>query len=72
MDGISPRHTLARVNALELARLQFGATTVFHFIFVPMSSGLAACQARYHRSGDEVYLLMTRFWGTFMLTASGS
>jgi cytochrome bd-type quinol oxidase subunit 1 len=37
-----------------------------------MSSGLAACQTRYHRSGDEVYLLMTRFWGKFMLTASGS
>jgi cytochrome bd ubiquinol oxidase subunit I len=59
------------VNTLELARLQFGITTVFHFIFVPMSIGLAVwvayCQTRYLRSGDEIYLRMTRFWGKFML-----
>jgi cytochrome d ubiquinol oxidase subunit I len=59
------------VNALELARLQFGITTLFHFIFVPMSIGLAAwvalCQTRWYRTGDEVYLRMTRFWGKFML-----
>jgi cytochrome d ubiquinol oxidase subunit I len=62
---------LTVVNTLELARLQFGVTTVFHFIFVPMSIGLAVwvayCQTRYYRSGDEVYLRMTRFWGKFML-----
>jgi cytochrome d ubiquinol oxidase subunit I len=59
------------VNTLELARLQFGVTTVFHFIFVPMSIGMAIwvayCQTRWYRSGDEVYLRMTRFWGKFML-----
>ncbi len=59
------------MNTLELARLQFGVTTVFHFIFVPMSIGLAVwvayCQTRWYRSGDEVYLRMTRFWGKFML-----
>ncbi len=59
------------MNALELARLQFGVTTVFHFIFVPMSIGLAVwvayCQTRHYRSGEEIYLRMTRFWGKFML-----
>ncbi len=59
------------MNTLELARLQFGVTTIFHFIFVPMSIGLAAwvayCQTRWYRSGDELYLRMTRFWGKFML-----
>lgn len=59
------------MNTLELARLQFGITTVFHFIFVPMSIGLAVwvayCQTRWYRSKDEVYLRMTRFWGKFML-----
>ncbi len=59
------------MNTLELARLQFGVTTVFHFIFVPMSIGLAVwvawCQTRWYRTGDEVYLRMTRFWGKFML-----
>jgi cytochrome bd ubiquinol oxidase subunit I len=62
---------LAGVNTLELARMQFGITTLFHFIFVPMSIGLAAwvayCQTRWHRSGDEVWLRATRFWGKFML-----
>jgi cytochrome d ubiquinol oxidase subunit I len=59
------------VNTLELARLQFGVTTLFHFIFVPMSIGLAVwvayCQTRWHCSGDEVYLRMTRYWAKFML-----
>ena len=44
------------MNTLELARLQFGITTLFHFVFVPMSIGLAVwvayCQTRYHRSGE--------------------
>ncbi len=64
-------HRLACVNTLELARLQFGITTIFHFIFVPMSIGLAVwvayCQTRWHRSGNEIYLRMTRFWGKFLL-----
>jgi cytochrome d ubiquinol oxidase subunit I len=59
------------MNTLDLARTQFGVTTLFHFIFVPMSIGLAGwvalCQTLYYRSGNEVYLRMTRFWGKFML-----
>ena len=59
------------MNTLELARLQFGVTTVFHFIFVPISIGLsvwvAYCQTRWLRSRDEVWLRMTRFWGKLML-----
>lgn len=59
------------MNTLDWARTQFAVTTLFHFIFVPMSIGLALfvaiCQTRYQRSGDEVYLRMTRFWGKFLL-----
>ena len=59
------------MTALELARLQFGITTLFHFIFVPMSIGLvwwvAYCQTKWHRTRDETYLRMTRFWGRLML-----
>jgi len=59
------------VNTLELARLQFGITTIFHFIFVPMSIGMATwvafCQTRWYRTGDELYMRMTRFWGKLML-----
>jgi cytochrome d ubiquinol oxidase subunit I len=59
------------MNALDFARVQFTITTLFHFIFVPMSIGLALwvaiCQTRWHRTGDEVWLRATRFWGKFLL-----
>ncbi|MGH3483613.1 MAG: cytochrome ubiquinol oxidase subunit I, partial [Nocardioidaceae bacterium] len=29
------------MDALELARWQFGITTVYHFLFVPLTIGLA-------------------------------
>ena len=29
------------MSALELARWQFGITTVFHFLFVPLTIGLS-------------------------------
>ena len=41
MPLLAGAHSLPAVSTLELARLQFGVTTVFHFIFVPMSIGLA-------------------------------
>ena len=59
------------MTALELARLQFGIVTVFHFIFVPLSIGLAffvaTLQTAHHRTGKEVYGRMTHFWGKLML-----
>jgi cytochrome d ubiquinol oxidase subunit I len=59
------------VTTLDLARSQFGVTTLFHFVFVPMSIGLAffvaVCQTLHYRTGRDVYLRMTRFWGKFLL-----
>jgi cytochrome d ubiquinol oxidase subunit I len=59
------------MTTLNWARSQFGITTLFHFIFVPMSIGLALfvaiCQTLHYRTGRDVYLRMTRFWGKFML-----
>ncbi|MGC9219958.1 MAG: cytochrome ubiquinol oxidase subunit I [Solirubrobacteraceae bacterium] len=59
------------MNALDFARIQFAVTTLFHFIFVPMSIGLsvfvAVLQTRWHRTGDEVWLRATKFWGRFLL-----
>jgi cytochrome d ubiquinol oxidase subunit I len=53
------------MSTLDFARTQFATTTLFHFIFVPISIGLALfvawCQSRWYRTGDEVYLRMTRF-----------
>ena len=44
------------MTALELARWQFGITTVFHFLFVPLTIGLAFLVAIFqtaaHRTGD--------------------
>lgn len=55
------------MDALSLARWQFGITTVYHFIFVPLTLGLsmlvAIMQSFYYRTGKELYKEMTLFWG---------
>jgi cytochrome d ubiquinol oxidase subunit I len=59
------------VEALELARWQFGVTTIYHFLFVPVSIGLAltvaVMQTAWYRTKNPKYLRMTRFWGKLML-----
>jgi cytochrome bd ubiquinol oxidase subunit I len=46
------------MSALQLARLQFGDVTVYHFIVVPIMLGItwlvAVFQTRWYRSGDPV------------------
>src|SRR5690625_4615465 len=59
------------MDVLDLARLQFGATTVFHYFFVPMTIGLAGLvaglQTAWVRTGHERYLKLTKFFGTLFL-----
>lgn len=59
------------MDPLFLSRLQFTATTLFHFLFVPLTLGLsvlvAYMEVRYARTGDETYLRMTKFWGKLFL-----
>ncbi len=59
------------MNSLDLARWQFGLTTLLHFAIVGMSIGLvlfvAAMQTRWHRSGDERWLRLTKYFGKAML-----
>ncbi|RYI99908.1 MAG: cytochrome ubiquinol oxidase subunit I, partial [Actinomycetales bacterium] len=59
------------MEALDLARWQFGATTVYHYFFVPVTIGLvflvAILQTAWHRTGDERYLRLTRFFGKLFL-----
>ena len=59
------------MSSLDLARWQFGIVTVYHFLFVPLTLGLsvlvALLQTRWHRTGDERWLRMTRFWGKLFL-----
>jgi cytochrome bd ubiquinol oxidase subunit I len=71
MNWRSADPSVAPVSALELARWQFGITTLYHFIFVPVTIGLAICvaffQTRWYRTGEEHWLRSTRFWGKLML-----
>jgi cytochrome d ubiquinol oxidase subunit I len=59
------------VEALEIARWQFGITTVYHFMMVPLTIGLglvvAVMQTLWNRTGKVEYLRMTKFWGKLLL-----
>jgi len=59
------------VNALDVARWQFGITTVYHFLFVPLTIGLswlvAGMQTAWVRTGDERWLKLTKFYGKLFL-----
>ncbi|WP_433240386.1 cytochrome ubiquinol oxidase subunit I [Streptosporangium sp. CA-135522] len=59
------------MDALDLARWQFGVTTVYHFLFVPLTIGLgvfvAGLQTAWHRTGKEHYLRLTKFFGKIFL-----
>lgn len=56
---------------LDLARWQFGITTVYHFLFVPLTIGLAflvaGIQTAWYRTGNEKYLRATKFFGKLFL-----
>ena len=53
---------------VDLSRLQFAATAMYHFIFVPLTLGLsiliAIMESVYVMSGNPVWRRMTLFWGT--------
>jgi cytochrome d ubiquinol oxidase subunit I len=59
------------VDILDLARWQFGITTVYHFFFVPLTIGLsfmvAGFQTAWVRTGHEKYLRLTKFYGKLFL-----
>ena len=59
------------MSMLDLSRWQFGITTVYHFIFVPLTIGLsilvAAMQTAWFVKKDQAYLRMTKFFGKLFL-----
>ena len=59
------------MDVVTLARWQFGVTTVYHFLMVPLTIGLglvvAWFQTRWYRTGDEAYLRLTKFFGKLFL-----
>jgi cytochrome d ubiquinol oxidase subunit I len=58
-------------TAVDLARVQFATTSLYHFLFVPLTLGLAplvaTMQTIWHRTGNEAWLRLTRFFGTLLL-----
>jgi cytochrome d ubiquinol oxidase subunit I len=56
---------------LDLSRWQFGVTTVYHFLFVPITIGLgflvAGFETAWIRTGHERWLRLTKFYGKLFL-----
>ncbi|TFV53230.1 cytochrome ubiquinol oxidase subunit I [Blastococcus sp. TF02A_35] len=59
------------MDVLDIARWQFGITTVYHFLMVPLTLGLGVLVAVMHtmwvRTDKPEWLRMTRFWGRIFL-----
>lgn len=55
------------LDVVDLSRLQFALTALYHFIFVPLTLGLSfvlvIMETIYVKTGKEVYKDMTKFWG---------
>ena len=54
------------MDALMLSRIQFAFTVGYHFIFVPISIGLAMMvvlsERRYYKSGIPAHMAASKFW----------
>lgn len=59
------------MDVTDIARWQFGITTVYHFLFVPITIGLSAMVASFQtawvRTHKEEYLRLTKFFGKLFL-----
>jgi len=54
-------------SLVDLSRLQFAVTALYHFLFVPLTLGmvwiLVIMESVFVITGKEIYRDMTRFWG---------
>src|SRR4051794_16182481 len=59
------------MSKLDLARMQFAMTSIYHFLFVPLTIGLgfltACLQTAWYRKGNSDYLRLTKFFGTLLI-----
>jgi cytochrome bd ubiquinol oxidase subunit I len=59
------------ITTVDLARLQFATTSLYHFLFVPLTLGLAplvaVMQTLWYRGRGEHWLRLARFFGTLLL-----
>ena len=58
---------MATEHLVDLSRLQFAATAMYHFLFVPLTLGmvwmLVVMESAFVVTGKQIYQDMTRFWG---------
>jgi len=58
---------MSSLNLVDLSRLQFAATAMYHFLFVPLTLGLsvliAIMESVYVMTDRPIWRDMTRFWG---------
>ena len=56
------------LGVVELSRLQFALTAMYHFLFVPLTLGLSfmlvIMESIYVMTGRPIWRTITRFWGT--------
>jgi cytochrome d ubiquinol oxidase subunit I len=56
------------LDVVELSRLQFAMTAMYHFLFVPLTLGLsilvAVMETVYVMTNRPIWRQMTKFWGT--------
>lgn len=59
------------MDTVEIARWQFGTTTVYHFMMVPLTLGLGMVVVIFNlmwvKTGKQEYLRLTKFWGKLFL-----
>lgn len=52
---------------IDLSRVQFAVTAMYHFLFVPLTLGISwilfIMESAYVMTGNEIYKDMTKFWG---------
>ena len=59
---------MADFSVVDLSRVQFALTALYHFLFVPLTLGLSMIlvimESVYVMTGRDIWKRMTRFWGT--------
>src|ERR1700729_1357514 len=58
---------MTNMELVDLSRLQFAITALYHFLFVPLTLGLsvllAIMESVYVMTGRPIWRDMTKFWG---------
>src|ERR1700753_2214784 len=61
---------MKHIDPVSLARLQFAATALYHFLFVPLTLGLsfllAIMESAYVMTRREIWRDITQFWGELL------